>query len=251
MRRFAVGSRLLVALAIVACVVVGVVAAPRFAPAPQVRAATYHAPVASAQLLDPFPPSWAADATVPGVEIFSAPGQSTGKSLTETPEGEPLVFLVKGQRPGWVEVQLPERPNQALGWVKASDVHLRLVTLRIVVSLGQHTVTLYDRGRTVLSTPSVIGAPASPTPTGSFYVTSVIHLTNTGGAYGVGAFGLAAFSNVYETFGGGPGQVGIHGTNQPQLVGQSVSHGCVRIPNDVWTRLSSQVVPGTPVLIQA
>lgn len=193
----------------------------------------------------------AADPAVPQVEIFSAPGVSTGQRLSETPEHYRLVFLVVGQQPGWVHVQLPERPNGATGWVKASDVTLRPLTQRIVVSLSQHRVTLLDNGQPVVSTAAVIGRPSAPTPTGDFFVTSIIHLGSAGGPYGVGALGLAAFSDVYETFGGGPGQVAIHGTNEPGLVGQSVSHGCVRIPNDVWTNIANRVVTGTPVEIQA
>jgi lipoprotein-anchoring transpeptidase ErfK/SrfK len=249
--RSSVASRLLVAIAIVACVVAGVVAIPKLTTVPQVKAATFTAPATTAHVIDPNPPSWAADAVAPAVEIYSAPGQDTHKSLSTTPEGEPLVFLVKGESPGWVQVQLPARPNEAVGWVRASDVHLRLVTQRVVVHLVSHTVTVYDRSRTLLTTTSVNGAPGSPTPTGDFYITSIIHLTNPNGAYGVGAFGLAAFSNVYETFGGGPGQIGLHGTNEPQLMGQSVSHGCVRIPNDVWTKLSTMIVTGTPITIEA
>jgi lipoprotein-anchoring transpeptidase ErfK/SrfK len=195
------------------------------------------------------PGSWAADAVVPAVELYSSPGQTSGRSMSETPEGGALVFLVVGRQPGWVHVQVPARPNEATAWVRSSDVRLRHLTQRIVVNLTAHTVTLFDHGQPVLSSLAVVGKPASPTPTGHFYVTSTIRLSYDTGPYGAGAFGLAAFSNVYETFGGGPGQIGIHGTNEPGLIGQSVSHGCVRVPNAFWTELAGRVAPGTPVVI--
>ena len=47
--------------------------------------------------------------------------------------------------------------------------------------------------------------------------------------------GTSAFSNTYYSFDGGPGQVGIHGTNQPWVIGSYASHGCVRLPNNAIT----------------
>jgi lipoprotein-anchoring transpeptidase ErfK/SrfK len=54
---------------------------------------------------------------------------------------------------------------------------------------------------------------------------------------------------VYTTFEGGDGQIGIHGTNQPEVLGQDVSHGCIRVANAVITRLARQLPLGTPVTI--
>lgn len=42
---------------------------------------------------------------------------------------------------------------------------------------------------------------------------------------------------------------GIHGTDQPQTIGQSVSHGCVRMRNEDIERLYPMVAVGTPVYI--
>jgi len=36
----------------------------------------------------------------------------------------PEVFLVQEQRPGWVRVLLPTRPNGSSGWIHASDVQV-------------------------------------------------------------------------------------------------------------------------------
>jgi lipoprotein-anchoring transpeptidase ErfK/SrfK len=56
---------------------------------------------------------------------------------------------------------------------------------------------------------------------------------------------------VLETFQGGDAIIGIHGTNQPDLVGKDVSHGCIRMRNDQITRLSKILPLGTPVSIRA
>ena len=43
---------------------------------------------------------------------------------------------------------------------------------------------------------------------------------------------------------------GIHGTPEPQLIGRTQSHGCVRLANWNAARLSLMVKPGTPVVFQ-
>jgi len=48
----------------------------------------------------------------------------------------------------------------------------------------------------------------------------------------------------------GGGVVGIHGTNQPQLIPGRPSHGCIRVPNAAIKRLWQLMPIGTPVRIQ-
>jgi lipoprotein-anchoring transpeptidase ErfK/SrfK len=82
-----------------------------------------------------------------------------------------------------------------------------------------------------------------------FFVTDPVDLhdrPNLG--YGVFALGLSGHSDVLTEFGGGDGQIAIHGTNNPGDIGNDVSHGCVRVTNDAIERLS-QLPLGTPVEI--
>jgi lipoprotein-anchoring transpeptidase ErfK/SrfK len=44
--------------------------------------------------------------------------------------------------------------------------------------------------------------------------------------------------------------VGIHGTNEPQLLGQAVSHGCVRVSNTTARALKRFAPLGTPIWIK-
>lgn len=199
-------------------------------------------------------PAIVADAVVPAVQLYSSPGvawEGTKPFTNPTPQGEPLVFLVHEQQGEWLHVQVSARPNGLMAWVRAADVHLRADPYRIVVSLSGHSVTLYRGDTSLLSAPAVVGRPASPTPTGSFFVDAIIPLSYDSGPYGAGAMGVAAFSDVYQTFGGGPGQIAIHGTNEPSLLGQSASHGCVRIANDEWRKITAIVPTGTPVQINS
>jgi len=48
----------------------------------------------------------------------------------------------------------------------------------------------------------------------------------------------------------GGGQYAIHGTNQPNLVGGFVSHGCIRMYNADITDLYGRVSVGTQVVVQ-
>jgi lipoprotein-anchoring transpeptidase ErfK/SrfK len=102
----------------------------------------------------------------------------------------------------------------------------------------------------VFRTTIAIGTEQDPTPVAPSFVTELIENVNPGGSYGPYAFGLSIHSDTQTEFAGGDGQVGIHGTNRPELIGQRVSHGCVRLTNDDVKRLVDLQLPlGTPVFI--
>jgi lipoprotein-anchoring transpeptidase ErfK/SrfK len=44
--------------------------------------------------------------------------------------------------------------------------------------------------------------------------------------------------------------IGLHGTNEPDNIGHSVSHGCIRLTNWDVTRLAQKVKAGVPVSIR-
>ena len=94
-----------------------------------------------------------------------------------------------------------------------------------------------------------MGAADAPTPTGAFYVIDKLATGDPDDTYGPFAFGLSAHSDVLTDFAGGDGQVGIHGTNDPGSIGEAVSHGCIRVPNDVAVVLEERLHLGTPVTI--
>ena len=150
----------------------------------------------------------------------------------------------------WIRVQLPTRPNGILGWVRAGDVQLVRVHTRVEVDLSERRLTLYRRGSEVLRVAAAIGAPDTPTPTGSYYVNQRLVAPNPAGPFGPAALGISAFSPVLQDWiQGGP--IAIHGTNRPDLIGGAVSHGCVRVRNAVLARLFRTAVVGTPVIIRA
>jgi lipoprotein-anchoring transpeptidase ErfK/SrfK len=165
------------------------------------------------------------------------------------PGGQTRVFLVKSRRRGWEQIYLPLRPNGSTGWVKAADVRLSLDPYRVNVSLSAHTVSVWRNSVLFSRYRAGVGTSATPTPTGRYYLVELLRQPAPDGPYGPYAFGLSAYSTVLSSFGGGPGQIGLHGTNAPAQLGTDVSHGCVRIDNAAITRLAHVLPLGTPVTI--
>lgn len=186
------------------------------------------------------------------IGIYRSPAASRPfMSLSSpTPNGSPRVFLVRRRAPGWEQVYLPVRPNGSTGWVRDADVELSLDAYRVVVSRTAHTVTVYRNGRMVRRAPAAVGRSALPTPAGTYYLTELLRQPDPNGMLGPFAFTLSAFSNVLYSFGGGPGQIGLHGTNEPSLLGHNVSHGCIRLSNTTIRALAQMLPLGTPVEIR-
>ncbi len=181
----------------------------------------------------------APSSTITAADVVSLPGQI------------PLTFLVLAQQDGWLQVALPVRPNGSTGWLKAADVTLSTTDLKVEVALAEHTLKLYKAGEVVLQAPVGVGAEDKPTPGGTYYIKELLQPPTPGGVYGAYAYGLSGYSPVLQSFAGGQGVIGIHGTNEPDTVGTDVSHGCIRMLDADITRLVQEFgLPlGTPVQI--
>jgi lipoprotein-anchoring transpeptidase ErfK/SrfK len=196
--------------------------------------------------------SLVAQARVPRVAVYPGAAAGAPKMVLSNPNpaGALLVFLVTTVGPHRLEVLLPKRPNLSRGWIARSDVQFALNPYRIKVELRRHLMTVWRQGRVAERDPVGVGRRAvTPTPFGQYFITELLKQTNPNGLYGPYAFGLSAHSNVLHEFAGGNGEIGIHGTDQPWLIGRNVSHGCIRVRNDVITRLAGELPLGTPVQI--
>jgi hypothetical protein len=171
--------------------------------------------------------------------------------LTEDGQAEIYMALrrVRIARTGvtWIEMSLPQRPNGATGWAPASALGaLHVVRGRLAIARSTHRGTLYNQAGDAIWTASVgIGRPSLPTPAGHFYVREKLRVTNSP-AFGPFAIGTSAYAPKLSEWPGG-GIVGIHGTDEPQLVPGDPSHGCVRLRNRDITRLWHLVSIGTPI----
>lgn len=191
----------------------------------------------------------AATAGGPSVDVHSAPdGDRVNTLASPISSGAPLTFLVREVRGDWVHVDLAQRPNGSTGWIRASEVTLARLEYSLVVSTAGNTLAVYRNGELVDTHPAATGTGGTPTPVGSFYLTELLQPTNTG--YGPFAFGVSAFSDVLTSFGGGPGQIGLHGTEDAASIGTAASNGCIRLSNDVITSLAQVLPLGTPITIE-
>jgi lipoprotein-anchoring transpeptidase ErfK/SrfK len=198
------------------------------------------------------PDAITATTNVPNLEVFDAPNSTrVVTSLSAKTEYlQPRTLLITEQQGDWLKALLPIRPNGSTGWVRRSDVTLGQTPFEIRVSLADHHLVLLKSGQLVLESATVIGAPRTPTPPGTYYITDPVDLRRApNGAYGAFALGISGFSDVLFEFNGGPGQLAIHGTPTPQDMGRDISNGCIRVPNDIIVAIATQVPLGTPVIV--
>jgi lipoprotein-anchoring transpeptidase ErfK/SrfK len=162
-----------------------------------------------------------------------------------------VVTVVEGPVDGWARVMLPIRPNGSEGWIKTDQVDLFIVEGRLVVDLSEKQLTYYKGGKEILTAVVAIGTKRNPTPVGKFFITDNVTMSSPTSPWGPHAFGLSARSDTITEYNGGDGIIGIHGTNRPGSIGSAASLGCVRVPNDVITKLHDLIAIGTPVEIRA
>ncbi len=153
--------------------------------------------------------------------------------------------------PDWYRVQLAVVPNGTAGWVRAWAVRTYRVRSRIVIDLSERSLRLYRSGALALQTPVAVGASATPTPRGRYFVNERYELPDARGPFGPAALGISAHSNVLQHVWVEDGPIGIHGTNEPWSIGRAASHGCIRVANDVMRRLFRLAPAGTPIVVTA
>jgi L,D-transpeptidase catalytic domain len=193
---------------------------------------------------------------VPG-KIKSRPstkGRTVSRLRFQTEDGLPEVYPVLSARETengrmWIRIRVPGRPNGRTGWVLRSHLSpFKLVRTRLVLNRRTLRMTLFKSGKSIWTTRVGIGKASTPTPAGDYWIRE--RLKNLGGSpvYGPYAFGTAAYSGLSEWPGGGV--IGIHGTNQPELIPGRPSHGCIRVPNAKILRLVKLMPIGTPLKIR-
>lgn len=162
-----------------------------------------------------------------------------------------IVFTVNGQEGEWLNVDVPVRPNGSIGWIKAAEVSTYTHPFYMVLELSKRLLTVCNSGKIILQEKAGIGDPSKGvTPLGTFYTLDLIKPKGgPNGAYGPFAFGLSGYSETIFDFAGGDGRLGIHGTNRPDLLGQPVSHGCIRVSNAAITKMAKTLYLGVPVKI--
>ncbi|MBE9127716.1 MULTISPECIES: L,D-transpeptidase [unclassified Coleofasciculus] len=125
---------------------------------------------------------------------------------------------------------------------------------RIVVDLDDAKVYSYWGDQLLGSYPVAVGQPGWETPTGTFNVLRKQHnpvwkqpitgdLIPTGPNNPLGDRWIGFWTDDYH-------QIGFHGTNNETLIGQRISHGCLRMRNTDIRALYEQVRVGTAVIVR-
>jgi hypothetical protein len=188
--------------------------------------------------------------------VRASPAQSarvTGRLrlLTSDDQAALYIELAATQDPtgeSWIRVELPGRPNGQTGWVPAGALGpARTVNGYLLVDERRLKATLYRDGHVIFAAPVGVGKPGTITPAGRFYVMEKL-VTLHAPLYGPYAIGTSAYAPTLSEWPGG-GVVGIHGTNEPELIPGRPSHGCVRMRNGDITRLWHTIELGTPIVI--
>lgn len=148
----------------------------------------------------------------------------------------------------WVEIRIPGRPNGRKGWVPREGLgEFKIIRTHLTVNRKTLRATLKKNGRTIFKVPIGVGKASTPTPGGNFWIREILHDFKNP-VYGPLAFGTSAYSTKLKNWPGG-GVVGIHGTNQPELIPGRPSHGCIRLKNAAILKLRRLMPLGTPLTV--
>jgi hypothetical protein len=169
-----------------------------------------------------------------------------------TEDGFPNNYLVIAQkvypRLTWFRIRIPGRPNGRTGWVPEQALSpLHLTHEHVLVNEHRHILTLYRWQQPIFTAPIGNGKPSTPTPTGQYWIREKFKV-HADPFYGPYAFGTADYSTLSEWPNGGV--VGIHGTDQPNLIPGAPSHGCIRLKDSDIIKLWLLLKVGTPVTIR-
>lgn len=133
---------------------------------------------------------------------------------------------------------------------------------RVVVSQGDLSVSALGPDGTVLARyPASTGSEHDPLPLGDWKILGVAR--HPVFHYDPNLFWDAEDGKTKLTFAAGPNNpvgvvwidlskphYGIHGSPEPQLIGKTQSHGCIRLTNWDAAELSQLVGPGTPATLK-
>jgi hypothetical protein len=173
-------------------------------------------------------------ATGSGKELV---GGSGGNWRFETPRGR-LVVKGKDENPAWVppDWHYVEMANKkGLGIVHLDHGEAIRTGDAVITTSGGEVVKRYANGQTVSLGTGVEGKEI--VANGNI----VVPPYGTSARRYLGVMGTRRLE-----LGDG---YGIHGTDHPETIGQSVSHGCVRMRNEDIEKLYPMVPVGTPVYI--
>ena len=181
-------------------------------------------------------------------------GRVAGRLAARTPFGAPTAVWVRGTRGGgrWLGVVSVGTPDGTLGWIDRRRVRVRpyRTAVSLHADLSERVLELREDGRVRRRIAVTIGAPATPTPTGSYAVTDKIRPAGSRNPYGCCILALTGRQPDLRPGWAGGNRIAIHGS-PVNTTGAAASAGCLRARDRDLRALLRAVVLGTPVVIRA
>ena len=170
------------------------------------------------------------------------------------------------------EIAVPAVRSAALANDGASEWDAMLANLsvdkvqpaaaKVVVDKSDRNVRVFDAaGKLVAQFPATLGSQHDPLPLGEWKIRGVSKLPPFN--YDPDLFWDAAAKDVKAKLPPGPNgpvgvawidlskeHYGIHGTPEPETIGRTASHGCIRLTNWDAAKLAQMVRPDTPAILQ-
>jgi lipoprotein-anchoring transpeptidase ErfK/SrfK len=147
-------------------------------------------------------------------------------------------------------VDVPYVARRATGWISLRGLDRSWTRVRVEADLSEHRITVWRGDAVLFRALAATGAPASPTPAGSYFVTDRVPFA-AGSSLGTFAFGISGIQPNLPAGWTGGDQLAIHGTNAPSSIGTSASAGCLRVSERILDRLRPLLRLGTPVVVHA
>ncbi len=185
------------------------------------------------------------------VDVFTDATDTSASQNISRINGRTLPFVALGNTSERIRVLLPVRPNGSIGWIDRTKLELRRNDYRIEINRQTFALQVFNRNKVVRDVKIGIGDDETPTPQGIYYTLYAGKPRNPNTVYGAFVIGLSGFSEVLEDFKGGEARLGLHGTNRPDLLGEKISKGCIRMADTDVTFLVDTLPLGTPVHVIA
>jgi len=195
------------------------------------------------------------------IPVYDAPGGDRlsfrdGEVWSYTFRGNRLVVRVLQGTQGdeWAQVELPVRPSGSRGWVRSENFTWSTVNHHILVDVSARSVALYEGDNLITSTRAIVGRSNTPTPQLRGFIVEKLpnhSQQNASAVLGDWILMLSFFSEALNSFGGGLPRIALHGTHIPERVGEALSNGCIRIPNNIIEIIARRAPLGTVVNVVA
>jgi lipoprotein-anchoring transpeptidase ErfK/SrfK len=187
-----------------------------------------------------------------------------GDTLT-VPNVEPFEFSeVKDIKPGSdiaaneVDEEADAKKGKGKEGKKGGDEPVPTTSVKIDVK--SEMLAVYEADKLIAAYPVTIGSAQTASPVGEWKVRAIAKMPNF--RYDKAMLNKGERSSDFHLLPPGPNNpvgvmwialnkkgIGLHGTSDPDAIGRSASHGCVRLANWDVVRLAGKVKTGVPVSI--